>query len=173
MTIALPFDLIIIASDALVQMLSLIALIKYLNSLESIKIYHKFLLVSIFGFVLEGVLGAISGTPNLAAILRSSEWVIGSHTHVAVLLNLLPTIFAFLFFFFDLQSSFKNLHFYTYLIGAVGLTLSMGLAGLAGVLRRHLYLFGEYFSYSVWGTVFGVVLLISSIMFFVVLKERN
>ena len=174
LTIALPQDLIIIASDALLQMLVLIALIKYLNSLDSIKTYHKFLLLSIFGFVLEGILGAISGTPNLAAILRSSEWVIGSHTHIAVLLNLMPAIFAFLYYRFDLEkSSFKNIHFYTYLIGSVGLTISMGLAGLGGVLRRHLYLFGEYFSYSAFGAVFGGSLLISSIIFLIVFKEKN
>jgi cytochrome c oxidase subunit 1 len=51
-----------------------------------------------------------------------------------------------------------NLHLACWLIGAVGMALTMGMAGSMGMLRRTLYVNGEFTAYTFPALIFGMIL---------------
>lgn len=80
-------------------------------------------------------------------ILHNTQWVIGAHAHMQILVGLSCTLFAALYAIFpmvthkEVKSKFlTNLHFWCQMVGGIGMSVSMGFAGLAGMLRRTLYL---------------------------------
>jgi cytochrome c oxidase subunit 1 len=60
----------------------------------------------------------------------------------------------------------SNLHFWLWMIGSVGMSIAVGLAGTAGMLRRDLY-FGTsmYLPYMYIGTVFAIIMALGYLMF--------
>jgi cytochrome c oxidase subunit 1 len=59
-----------------------------------------------------------------------------------------------------------NVHFWCHLIGGVGMGAFMGMAGLKGMLRRSLYVNGEFNLMMILAAICGTLLLIGFLAFF-------
>jgi cytochrome c oxidase subunit 1 len=59
-----------------------------------------------------------------------------------------------------------NFHFWAHLIGGIGMGAFMGMAGLQGMLRRSLYVEGEFGIYMILAGLSGALLLLAFLAFF-------
>ena len=72
--------------------------------------------------------------------------------HVAILVGLTMTLYSAIYLLLPILTNgaklwsqkLANLHFWAHLIGGIGMGAFMGMAGLQGMLRRTIYLDGEY-----------------------------
>jgi cytochrome c oxidase subunit 1 len=135
----------------------------------------KFLLGGLTGFALAVPAGIMQADVGLNRILHNTQWVVGPHVHVAVLVGLTMTLYAAVYALFPLVTNgaqwysqkLANIHFWCHLIGGIGMGAFMGMAGLKGMLRRHLYFDGEYSLYMILAGLAGALLLIAFLAFFV------
>lgn len=132
----------------------------------------KFLLGGITGFALGAAAGIMQANVDTNRVLHNTQWVIGSHAHMMVLVGLSMTLFAALYAIFPMVTKVElkshrlaNVHFWCNLIGGIGMSLAMGYAGLAGMLRRNLY-FGEmkFLPYMYVAMIFGLILMIGYVV---------
>ena len=134
----------------------------------------KFLLGGLLGFALAVPAGILQADLGLNRILHNTQWIIGPHVHVAILVGLTMTLYSAIYFLFPILTNgaklysqkLANLHFWGHLIGGIGMGAFMGMAGLKGMLRRSLYLNGEYSIFMILAGICGGLLLISFIAFF-------
>lgn len=106
-----------------------------------------FLLAGILGFSLGVPAGIIQADLGMNRILHNTQWVIGSHAHMQLLVGLGMTLYAALYALFpmltnntELKSAFlTKFHFWAHLIGGIGMAMAMGFAGMDGMLRRAIY----------------------------------
>jgi cytochrome c oxidase subunit 1 len=59
-----------------------------------------------------------------------------------------------------------DFHFWAQLLGGVGMGAFMGMAGLHGMLRRSLYVNGEFNLYMILAAISGTLLLLGFLAFF-------
>lgn len=111
----------------------------------------KFIIVSLFGFSLGAVAGITQANFGLNVVLHNTQWVIGIHGHTMLLLGLSPLLFAVVYALIPLllgkemkSSLLINLHLIFWVSGTLLMCMSMGWAGLNGMLRRTLYPGGEF-----------------------------
>lgn len=134
----------------------------------------KFLLGGLLGFALAVPAGILQADLGLNRILHNTQWIIGPHVHVAVLVGLTMTLYSAIYFLFPILTNgaklysqkLANFHFWAHLIGGIGMGAFMGMAGLKGMLRRSLYLDGEYSIYMILAGICGGLLLLAFIAFF-------
>jgi len=134
----------------------------------------KFLLGGLLGFALAVPAGIIQADVGLNRILHNTQWVVGPHVHVAVLVGLTMTLYSAIYLLFPILTNgaklysqkLANFHFWTQLLGGIGMGAFMGMAGLNGMLRRALYVNGEFNTYMVLAALAGSLLLFSFIAFF-------
>ncbi len=134
----------------------------------------KFLLGGLLGFALAVPAGIMQADVGLNRILHNTQWVIGPHVHVAVLVGLTMTLYSAIYFLFPILTNgakwysekLVKIHFWCHLIGGIGMGAFMGMAGLNGMLRRSLYLNGEFNTYMVLAALSGTLLLIGFLAFF-------
>jgi cytochrome c oxidase subunit 1 len=107
----------------------------------------KFLLGSIFGFVIGGMVGLTQANAGLNLVLHNTQWVVGPHVHVMLLIGLGMLLFAVIYALIPLLTKLEirsqrlvNVHLWFWLAGALTMTYAMGLAGTQGMLRRTFYL---------------------------------
>lgn len=133
----------------------------------------KFLLGGLLGFALAVPAGILQADLGLNRILHNTQWIIGPHVHVAVLVGLTMTLYSAIYFLFPILTNgaqlysqkLANIHFWLHLIGGIGMGAFMGMAGLQGMLRRALYVNGEYNIYMILAGICGGLLLISFLCF--------
>jgi len=133
----------------------------------------KFLLGGLLGFALAVPAGIMQADLGLNRILHNTQWVIGPHVHVAVLIGLSMTLYSAIYFLLPILTNgaqlysqkLSNLHFWAHLIGGIGMGAFMGMAGLLGMLRRSLYINGEFMPYMVLAGISGALLLIAFLAF--------
>jgi len=106
----------------------------------------KFVLGSIFGFVIGGSAGLVQANLGLNVVLHNTQWVIGPHAHVLLLVGLGNLLFAVVYALVPMMTKLEirsnalvNLHFWAWVIGGVTMAYAMGFAGSQGMLRRTLY----------------------------------
>jgi cytochrome c oxidase subunit 1 len=107
----------------------------------------KFLLGGILGFGLGVPAGIIQADLGMNRILHNTQWVIGAHAHMQLLVGLTMTLYAAVYTLFPMltnnvklkSESLTNFHFWAHLVGGVGMSVSMGFAGMDGMLRRTVY----------------------------------
>ncbi len=107
----------------------------------------KFLLGGILGFSLGVPAGIIQADIGMNRILHNTQWVIGSHAHMQLLVGLGMTLYAAVYALFPLltnnvqlkSKALTDFHFWAHLIGGVGMSMAMGFAGMDGMLRRAVY----------------------------------
>ena len=134
----------------------------------------KFLLGGLLGFALAVPAGIMQADVGLNRILHNTQWVIGPHVHVAVLVGLTMTLYSAIYFLFPILTNgakwysqkLVHVHFWCHLIGGIGMGAFMGMAGLHGMLRRSLYINGEFNTYMVLAALSGTLLLIGFLAFF-------
>lgn len=114
----------------------------------------KFIMGSIFGFVIGGTAGLIQANVGLNLVFHNTQWVIGPHAHTLLLVGLGMLLFAVVYALVPMLTKLEirsqrlaNVHFWAWLVGALMMTYAMGLAGSRGMLRRMLYENGLYQPY--------------------------
>jgi cytochrome c oxidase subunit 1 len=135
----------------------------------------KFLLGGLLGFGLGVPAGIIQADVGLNRILHNTQWVIGPHVHVAVLVGLTMTLYAAIYILFPILTNgaklysqkLANVHFWAHLVGGIGMGAFMGMAGLKGMLRRTLYSNGEYSTYMILAALCGGLLVLAFLSFFI------
>jgi len=134
----------------------------------------KFLLGGLAGFALAVPAGIMQADVGLNRILHNTQWIIGPHVHVAILVGLTMTLYSAIYFLFPILTNgakwysqkLANIHFWLHLVGGIGMGAFMGMAGLKGMLRRTLYFNGEFDLYMILAAVCGTLLLLSFLAFF-------
>ncbi len=134
----------------------------------------KFLLGGLLGFGLAVPAGIIQADMGINRLLHNTQWIIGPHVHVAILVGLTMTLYSAIYIMLPIltNSSVKlysqklaNLHFWLHLIGGIGMGAFMGMAGIDGMLRRHLYVGGEFSGYMFLAAICGLMLLSAWVIF--------
>ena len=134
----------------------------------------KFLLGGLLGFALAVPAGIMQADVGLNRILHNTQWIIGPHVHAAILVGLTMTLHSAIYILFPILTNgaklysqkLANLHFWAHLIGGIGMGAFMGMAGLQGMLRRSLYIEGEFNTYMILAGLSGALLLIAFLAFF-------
>lgn len=134
----------------------------------------KFLLGGLLGFALAVPAGIMQADLGLNRILHNTQWIIGPHVHVAILVGLTMTLYSAIYILFPIVTNgaklysqkLANFHFWAHLIGGIGMGAFMGMAGLKGMLRRTIYLHGEFNLYMILAGICGGLLLLAFLAFF-------
>lgn len=134
----------------------------------------KFLLGGLLGFALAVPAGIMQADIGLNRILHNTQWIVGPHVHVAVLVGLTMTLYSAVYILFPIVTNgaklysqkLANFHFWAHLTGGIGMGAFMGMAGLEGMLRRTIYLNGEYQIYMILAGLSGLLLLLGFLAFF-------
>jgi cytochrome c oxidase subunit I len=134
----------------------------------------KFLLGGLLGFALAVPAGIMQADVGLNRILHNTQWVVGPHVHVAILVGLTMTLYSAIYILFPILTNgakmfsqkLVNIHFWCHLTGGIGMGAFMGMAGLNGMLRRSLYINGEFNLYMILAAVSGTLILTGFIAFF-------
>lgn len=105
----------------------------------------KFILASIAGYAVGGLAGIIQANYASNRFFHNTQWVIGIHGHIQLLVGLSLTIFAAIYALFPLLTGktlnerMADAHLLLMAIGGGLMGLAMGMAGTLGMLRRMLY----------------------------------
>jgi len=134
----------------------------------------KFLLGGLLGFALAVPAGIMQADVGLNRILHNTQWIVGPHVHVAILIGLTMTLYSAIYILFPIVTNgaklysqkLANIHFWFHLLGGIGMGAFMGMAGLKGMLRRTLYVNGEFETLMILAAVSGALLLIAFLVFF-------
>jgi cytochrome c oxidase subunit I len=134
----------------------------------------RFLLGGLLGFALAVPAGIMQADIGLNRILHNTQWVVGPHVHVAVLVGLTMTLYSAIYFLFPILTNGAKLyseklarfHFWAQLLGGIGMGAFMGMAGLNGMLRRTIYPNGEFMPYMILAALAGSLLLLAFLAFF-------
>ncbi|MDP4290917.1 MAG: cbb3-type cytochrome c oxidase subunit I [Bacteroidota bacterium] len=134
----------------------------------------KFLLAGLLGFALAVPPGILQADLGLNRIVHNTQWIVGPHVHVAILIGLSMTLYSAIYLLFPILTNgaklysqkLANYHFWAFLLGGIGMGAFMGMAGLKGMLRRSLYLNGEYHIYMILAGICGAVLFSAFLVFF-------
>ncbi len=129
----------------------------------------KFLLGGLLGFALAVPAGILQADLGLNRILHNTQWIVGPHVHVAILVGLTMTLYSAIYILFPLLTNgaklysqkLANFHFWFHLLGGIGMGAFMGMAGMKGMLRRSLYIHGEYNIYMILAGISGAMLLLA------------
>jgi cytochrome c oxidase subunit 1 len=134
----------------------------------------KFLLGGLLGFALAVPAGIMQADIGLNRILHNTQWIVGPHVHVAVLVGLTMTLYSAIYILLPIVTNgaklysqkLANVHFWTHLLGGIGMGAFMGMAGLQGMLRRTIYYNGEFDLYMLLAAICGGLLLVGFLAFF-------
>ena len=134
----------------------------------------KFLLGGLLGFALAVPAGIMQADLGLNRILHNTQWIVGPHVHVAILVGLTMTLYSAVYYLFPVVTNgaklysqkLANFHFWAHLLGGIGMGAFMGMAGLKGMLRRTIYFNGEFNLYMILAALSGTLLLLAFLAFF-------
>ncbi len=131
----------------------------------------KFVLASMFGFIMGGIAGLIQANVGLNMIFHNTQWVVALHAHTFLLTGVGTMLFSVIYtlvpILTGLEFKYKKLvdwHLWLWLIGNVSMSYAMGMAGSDGMLRRTLYEGGEFTANTlvafIGGSIAGIAFLI-------------
>jgi len=135
----------------------------------------KFLLGGLLGFALAVPAGIIQADLGVNRIVHNTQWIIGPHVHVAILVGLTMTLYAVVYLLLPILTNggklwsqkLASFHFWAHLIGGIGMGAFMGMAGLDGMMRRAFYINGEFNTYMILAMVCGSLLMLAWLAFLV------
>ncbi len=133
----------------------------------------KYLLGGLVGFGLAIPAAIIQADMGMNRVLHNTQWIIMAHVHIALIVGLYMTLYSALYVLWPIvtnntkmfSSKLSNAHFWLYLIGGIGMGAFGGMAGLDGMLRRHLYVHGEFNTYMVLAAICGTMVLVAWFIF--------
>ncbi len=167
---------LVTAFELITQGLAFFITLATLWSARPLKMTHplKFLLGGLLGFALAVPAGIMQADLGLNRILHNTQWIVGPHVHVAVLVGLTMTLYSALYFLFPIVTNGAKLfsdklatfHFWAHLLGGIGMGAFMGMAGLNGMLRRTIYANGEFTPYMILAALSGALLMLGFLAFF-------
>jgi len=167
---------LVTAFELITQGLAFFIVLATLWSARPLKMTNplKFLLGGLLGFALAVPAGIMQADVGLNRILHNTQWIIGPHVHVAILVGLTMTLYSAVYILFPIVTNgaklysqkLANVHFWFHLIGGIGMGAFMGMAGLNGMLRRALYVNGEFNLYMILAALSGTLLLLAFLAFF-------
>lgn len=100
------------------------------------------------GYGIGGTAGVIQANYAVNRYFHNTQWIVGIHVHVQLLVGLGLTVFAAVYALFpmltgkELNGKLADVQLVLWTVGGLVMGLGMGLAGVAGMLRRMLYLNG-------------------------------
>jgi cytochrome c oxidase subunit 1 len=132
-----------------------------------------YLLGGLIGFGLAVPAAIIQADMGMNRILHNTQWIIMAHVHIALIVGLYMTLYSALYVLWPIVTNNTELyskkltwiHYWLYLIGGVGMGALGGMAGLDGMLRRHLYVHGEFNPLMVLAAICGSMVLIAWFIF--------
>jgi len=124
----------------------------------------RFVLASITGYAVGGLAGITQANYASNRFFHNTQWVIGIHGHIQLLVGLSLTLFAAIYALFPLLTGkalnerLASIHLILWTVGGLIMGLSMGFAGALGMLRRTLYPMGlgpyePYMFYAIIGAL--------------------
>ncbi|MFA6191032.1 MAG: cbb3-type cytochrome c oxidase subunit I [Sulfurimonas sp.] len=133
----------------------------------------KYLLGGLLGFGLAVPAAIIQADMGMNRVLHNTQWIIGAHVHIALIVGLYMTLYSAVFVLWPIVTNntqlyskkLANAHFWLHLIGGIGMGAFMGMAGLDGMLRRHLYVDGQFQTDMILAAVAGSMLLLAWVLF--------
>ncbi|MCL2781050.1 MAG: cbb3-type cytochrome c oxidase subunit I [Actinomycetia bacterium] len=163
------------AFELITQGLAFFITLVMLWKARPLKMSHplRFLLGGLLGFALAVPAGIMQADVGLNRILHNTQWVVGPHVHVAVLVGLTMTLYSAVYLLFPILTNgaewWSNklcvVHFWCQLLGGIGMGAFMGMAGLQGQLRRTLYFDGEFTGYMWLAAAGGALLTVALVCF--------
>lgn len=134
----------------------------------------KFVLGSMFGFVMGGISGLIQANVGLNLIFHNTQWVVALHAHTFLLSGVGTMLFSVIYtlvpMLTGLEFKHKKLvdwHLWLWLIGNVSMAYAMGMAGSNGMVRRTLYTGGEFTTNTLVAIIGGSIAAIGFLIFLV------
>jgi cytochrome c oxidase subunit 1 len=132
-----------------------------------------YLLGGLIGFGLAVPAGIIQADMGLNRVLHNTQWISMAHFHIALIVGLYMTLYSALYVLWPIVTNNTKLysskltwvHYWLYLIGGVGMGAFGGMAGLEGMLRRHLYVDGEFNTLMILAAVTGSMVLVAWFIF--------
>ena len=133
----------------------------------------KYLLGGLVGFGLAVPAAIIQADMGMNRVLHNTQWIIGAHVHIALIVGLYMTLYSAVYVLWPLVTNntkvyshkLSNAHFWLHLIGGIGMGAFMGMAGIDGMLRRTVYYNGEYTWYMILAGICGMMMLIAFVLF--------
>jgi cytochrome c oxidase subunit I len=134
----------------------------------------KFILGSIFGFIMGGSAGLIQANTGLNVVFHNTQWVVALHAHTMLLGGLGSLIFAVLYTLVPMLTKLEfrsrrlvDVHFWLWMGGTVLMGLVMSRAGAEGMLRRTIYDTTQYQGYTEVAII-GTILVAAGFLAFLV-----
>ncbi len=132
-----------------------------------------YLLGGLAGFGLAVPAAIIQADMGMNRILHNTQWIIGAHVHIALIVGLYMTLYSAVYVLWPIVTNNTTLfskkmtwaHYWLYLIGGIAMGAFMGMAGLDGMLRRHLYVHGEFNTWMILAAIGGGMVLLAWIIF--------
>ena len=134
----------------------------------------KFVLASIFGFVMGGSAGLIQANTGLNLVFHNTQWVIALHAHTFLLTAVASLVFGVLYALVPMLTKVEfrfpklvNVHLWLWVVGAVLNAYAMGMAGSQGMLRRTIYDAGQFQPYVAASWLGGMLMGLGLVVFLV------
>ena len=134
----------------------------------------KFVLGSMFGFMMGGVAGLIQANVGLNMVFHNTQWIVALHAHTFLITGVGTMLFSVLYALVPMLTKLEfrsnaliNIHFWFWMVGSVVMAYAMGMAGSQGMLRRTFYLGGDFQGYTLVAII-GVVLISVGFLAFLV-----
>jgi len=133
----------------------------------------KYLLGGLVGFGLAVPAAIIQADMGMNRVLHNTQWIIMAHVHIALIVGLYMTLYSAVYVLWPIVTNntemyskkLSNAHFWLYLIGGIGMGAFGGMAGLDGMLRRHLYVNGEFNPLMIYAAICGTMVLVAWFIF--------
>ena len=134
----------------------------------------KFVLASIFGFLMGGAAGLTQANTGLNMVFHNTQWVIALHAHTFLLTAVGSLVFAVLYTLVPMMikkeyrfPKLVNVHLVLWLVGAITNAYAMGMAGMQGMLRRTIYAAGMWDPYVLAAMAGGILMGLGLVVFLV------